>query len=134
VKLSGTQTIGGAKTFSTSPSVPNKTSAAENSGTAIATEAQVYAAAKSAVTLSNFTSGSGWRRLPDGFVIQWGGLVLTSNPQAITFPVAFTSLYTILTGQASAIVTYTENGNLTGFNAFGSAGLYFRYIAIGAIT
>jgi hypothetical protein len=36
------QTIGGTKTFSTSPVVPSKTADATNSGTAIATEAQVY--------------------------------------------------------------------------------------------
>ena len=42
VQTSGNQTIGGTKTFSTSPVVPNKTTKATNSGTSIATEAQVY--------------------------------------------------------------------------------------------
>ena len=42
VKLTGNQTIAGTKTFSTSPVVPSKTAAAANTGTAIATEAQVY--------------------------------------------------------------------------------------------
>ena len=42
VQTSGNQTIGGKKTFSTSPVVPNKTTKATNSGTSIATEAQVY--------------------------------------------------------------------------------------------
>lgn len=42
VKLTGNQTIAGTKTFSTSPVVPSKTSDATNTGTAIATEAQVY--------------------------------------------------------------------------------------------
>lgn len=42
VKLSWNQTIAWTKTFSTSPVVPSKTSDATNTGTAIATEAQVY--------------------------------------------------------------------------------------------
>ena len=42
VKLTGNQTVAWTKTFSTSPVVPSKTSDATNTGTAIATEAQVY--------------------------------------------------------------------------------------------
>ena len=42
VTVSGTQTITGTKTFSTSPVVPNKTSAPSTSGTAILTEGQGY--------------------------------------------------------------------------------------------
>jgi len=42
VRLSTNQTIAWTKTFSTSPVVPSKTADATNSGTAIATEAQVY--------------------------------------------------------------------------------------------
>lgn len=41
--VSSNQTIGGTKTFSISPLVPNKTSDATCDGTAIATEAQVKA-------------------------------------------------------------------------------------------
>jgi hypothetical protein len=42
VHLTGNETISDTKTFSTSPVVPSKIAAATNSGTAIATEAQVY--------------------------------------------------------------------------------------------
>lgn len=42
VDLTHDQTIAGTKTFSTSPVVPSKTADATNTGTAIATEAQVY--------------------------------------------------------------------------------------------
>lgn len=42
VQNSGNQTIGGVKTFASAPVVPNKTTVATNSGTSIATEAQVY--------------------------------------------------------------------------------------------
>ena len=40
--MSGNQTINGTKTFGTSPVVPSKTTDATNTGTAVATEAQVY--------------------------------------------------------------------------------------------
>ena len=49
------QTIGWTKTFSASPVVPNKTSAATNSWTAIATEAQVKAVADNIPTVNNST-------------------------------------------------------------------------------
>lgn len=42
VKITWNQTIDGTKTFTTSPVVPSKTTDATNTGTAIATEAQVY--------------------------------------------------------------------------------------------
>ena len=42
VQTSGDQTINGTKTFWTSPVVPSKTTDATNTGTAVATEAQVY--------------------------------------------------------------------------------------------
>ncbi len=45
VKLSGNQTINGEKTFGTMPKFPSKTTAAANSGTSPATEAQVYSVA-----------------------------------------------------------------------------------------
>ena len=48
VKLTWNQTIAWTKTFSISPIVPSKTSAATNTGTAIATEAQVYLKANNA--------------------------------------------------------------------------------------
>lgn len=48
VKLTGNQTVAGTKTFSTSPVVPSKSTAAANTPTAIATEAQVYLKANDA--------------------------------------------------------------------------------------
>lgn len=61
VKLTGTQTIAGTKTFSTSPVVPSKTTSATNSGTKIATEAQVYAVAQNIPTkTSELTNDSGF--------------------------------------------------------------------------
>ena len=58
VLLTWDQTVAGTKTFSTSPVVPSKTSAATNTGTAIATEAQVYLKANTSdvLTKTNTTS------------------------------------------------------------------------------
>ena len=53
VQTSWNQTIGWTKTFSTSPVVPSKTADATNTGTAIATEAQVY---KKQDTISDLTT------------------------------------------------------------------------------
>ena len=52
VQTSWNQTVAGTKTFSTSPVVPNKTSTATNTGTAIATEAQVYTVADAVSTIN----------------------------------------------------------------------------------
>ena len=51
VKLTGNQTIAGTKTFSTSPVVPTKNTAAGNNPTIIATEAQVYSSSSRIVNL-----------------------------------------------------------------------------------
>ena len=53
VKLTGNQTIAGTKTFSTSPPVPSKSTAAGNNATTIATEAQV--ALKANIASPTFT-------------------------------------------------------------------------------
>jgi hypothetical protein len=55
------QTIAWTKTFSTSPVVPSKTSAATNTWTAIATEAQVYTVAnKLSWVVDDTAFGSSW--------------------------------------------------------------------------
>jgi hypothetical protein len=57
VKTSWNQTIAWTKTFSTSPVVPSKTTAATNTWTAIATEAQVY---KKQDTISDLATIRSW--------------------------------------------------------------------------
>lgn len=58
VKLTGDQTVNGTKTFGTSPVVPNKTAAATNDWTAIATEKQVYDVAQDTATKANKVSSA----------------------------------------------------------------------------
>ena len=55
VDKSSAQTISGTKTFSAEPVLPSKTSAATNSGTKPATEAQVYTVAQAIPTVNNAT-------------------------------------------------------------------------------
>ena len=62
VKLTWNQTVAGTKTFSTSPVVPSKTAAATNTGTAIATEAQVYTVASSLSTLNTNAVKTSWNQ------------------------------------------------------------------------
>lgn len=64
VKLSGTQTINWQKTFWTSPIVPSKTSAATNTWTAIATEAQVYAKQNKLTAQTAYTSKGSATKVP----------------------------------------------------------------------
>ena len=60
VKLSWAQTVCWTKTFCTSPVVPSKTAAATNTGTAIATEAQVYAVKQAIPTNNNQLTNWCW--------------------------------------------------------------------------
>lgn len=80
VKLTWNQTIAWTKTFSTSPVVPSKTTTATNTGTAIATEAQVYSV-KSAVDLLSWL----WK-----FLSLWD----SSTWQPISFPLSTPYTYT----------------------------------------
>lgn len=60
VHLSWAETICWTKTFCTSPVVPSKTAAATNTGTAIATEAQVYSVKQSIPTNNSQLSNGCW--------------------------------------------------------------------------
>lgn len=66
VKLTWAQTIAWTKTFSTSPVVPNKTTAAANTWTAIATEAQVYKKQDTLVSGTNIKKVKGTSLLGSG--------------------------------------------------------------------
>ncbi len=61
------------------------------------------ATGKQVVNISQFAkslSGSGYQKLPGGFIIQWGGLTNTGGSQAVTFPIAF----------PAAVASITSNG------------------------
>ena len=62
VKITWNQTINWTKTFGTSPVVPSKTSDATNTGTAVATEAQVYKKQDTLVNQTNIKSVN-WNNL-----------------------------------------------------------------------
>jgi len=90
VKLTGDQSIAGTKTFSVSPVVPSKTSDATNTGTAIATEAQVY---KKQDTLTLPATPTNWhlvawwsdnKTLTDWWAIPTGVPTVWTNGQVLT--------------------------------------------------
>lgn len=88
------------------------------------------------------SSGQGAQRLPSGLLIQWGSVSGTNNDEVQTFPIPFTSLFSITatpvasSKSAMAIVQIYEPTN-TGFNQYrqtpsgASSNLGFRWIAVG---
>lgn len=66
VKISGDQTINGAKYFNYSPTVPNPTA-----GSHAANKAYVDSKTSSGGFTQSF-GYSGWTKFPNGFMIQWG--------------------------------------------------------------
>ena len=74
VDLSSTQTIGGSKTFSTSPSVPSKSSTAWDNPTTIATEKQVKNVADDLSTLDSNVVKTTWNQSI------WGTKTFTTEP------------------------------------------------------
>lgn len=98
------ETVAGTKTFSTSPVVPSKTADATNTGTAIATEAQVY---KKQDTLTQGT----WISISSNTVSNTWVLSVNSNTWAINLK-TINSTSLIWTGNITTPTTTVVN-NLT---------------------
>lgn len=98
------ETVAGTKTFSTSPVVPSKTTDATNTGTAIATEAQVY---KKQDTLTQGT----WISISSNTVSNTWVLSVNSNTWAINIK-TINSTSLIWTGNITTPTTTVVN-NLT---------------------
>jgi hypothetical protein len=93
VKLAGTQTITGAKTFSTSPVVP--TPATSDNSTKAASTAWVRASLGAIFTALGFsavigtTGGIAFPSILGGFVFNWGRTGTGLNSYSVTFPITF---------------------------------------------
>ena len=83
VNISGNQNINGTKYFNSSPTVPNPTS-----GTHAANKAYVDSKTSSGGYTQSF-GRSGWTKLPNGLIIQWGICGESTNTLPTTFPNAF---------------------------------------------
>ena len=89
------ETIDGVKTFTSSPVVPTPMDDSD----AVNKE---YADLK--VALTDFTgtnvslSYNGYQKLPSGLIIQWGAVVINSNPTTWTFPIAFPNKCVAISG------------------------------------
>lgn len=103
VKLSWNQTISWTKTFSTSPVVPSKTSDATNTGTAVATEAQVYKKQDTLVSGTNIKTINSTSLLGSGnisvltaeTVVSWNSGTTYTIKVSNTAPAAWTPNTTI---------------------------------------
>lgn len=104
VQTSWNQTIAWTKTFSTSPVVPNKTTAAANTWTAIATEAQVYKKQDKLTTQTAYTSKWTATKVPT-ITTNTLGQVTGITETSIAFPV--TSVW----GSTGAVWLKTINWN-----------------------
>lgn len=146
VTLSGNQTVGGIKTFTSSPIVPTPTTNTQAAN-------KQYADLK--VALSDFTGGNasfggnGYQKLPNGLIIQWGtysGVLGHSISYTATLPLAFPNYcikvltqygntpVSTLSGVGYAKIEARSNSSFTfqwGWYSGGSAQVSVDYIAIG---
>lgn len=89
----GSQTIGGVKTFSSSPVVPTPTAE---------TQAVNKAYVDAKIALLNFTGlnqsllANGYQKLPGGVIIQWGSFEPSASSTNVSFPTAFPSVCQIV--------------------------------------
>jgi len=126
VKLTGNQTIVGTKTFSTSPIVPSKTSAAETSGTAIATEAQVKSIADGAIADAKIENRTLVDHAANAIVVPVAAKLLTAWLQGIRDNLKY--LFNHKFYHASQISVGSGSCDL---NTYTNPGLYPIYLASG---
>ncbi|MDM2733980.1 hypothetical protein OGY35_01110, partial [Citrobacter sp. Ct235] len=67
--------------------------------------------------MSEWASGDGWRRTPDGYIEQWGTLLQDSNvTQTLLFPIPFLHKVENLCLTETTQSTSTSNVSAWGFN------------------
>jgi hypothetical protein len=105
------------------------TAASGTNTTALATTAFAYG------TLS--AAASGYTKLANGLIIQWGSasVVGVGGTAAVTFPVTFTTRYSLTLGNLAGVSYTYQNtaGSVTtsGFTMYGGGTLTSNWIAIG---
>ncbi|WP_431307336.1 gp53-like domain-containing protein [Escherichia coli] len=116
-----------------------------NVGLGTASKRNVGTGANQIPDMSAFASGSGYQKLPGGYILQWGSANAgnsASTGMSNTFPIPFPSgLVIITTGQIDPSYTSTQqpaavgisSPTLTGFIAKSTAANTdaFNYLAIG---
>lgn len=145
VETEGNQTIGGVKTFTSSPIVPTPTT-----GTQAVNKdyADLKVALASFIGTNQSLSSNGYQKLPGGLIIQWGEYTATmvhGQTYTVAFPIAFpnnclqvdTSLsntVSTVTTVISSPMTAKTSSNFTFQYGAANGGGYnttIRYIAIG---
>ena len=86
VNISGNQNINGTKSFNSSPTVPSP-----SASTHAANKAYVDSKTSggSYQQWFNTWANSGWTKLPNGLIIQWGFIYTSSVSVNVTLPIAF---------------------------------------------
>lgn len=123
INIPVTLNVNGAVTFSNSLSmsgslvVNSSGSFTDISATGNATitgsvSAARLSAANATITTNTFTLGtsnssaSGFTRLPNGLLYQWGTVLADSGSGTITFPTSFSTVYSIVATSNTAVATY----------------------------
>lgn len=138
VNLTDAQTISGVKTFSADTTISGKLSARNggNSITAAAKEDNTFVV----TTAGKSKAASGYYKLGNGLIIQWGRFTNTNNTFTVTLPTPFTAnnysiAYGCLDSQRSGDNTITTNTtsttNFTGWISCHSTTLKSQWVAIG---
>ncbi len=99
-----------------------------------ATPVQLTRGAISVSGNANSAGSTGYTFLPGGILIQWGTVTATTSGAAITFPVTFTTIYSITNSvhSAPAIASSVANVTNSGATAVSASGTpIFNWIAIG---
>lgn len=126
VKLTGTQTIAGTKTFSASPVVP--TPATSDNSTKAASTAWVRSALGTIFTALGFsavigtTGGIVFPSILGGFIFCWGRTGTGSTSYSVTFPIAFTTTPAqVMMTPFGAVVAGTADLQVTSLSPTGMA-------------
>jgi hypothetical protein len=108
VVISNTLSMSGSLTVNSTGSFTNVSA----TGTISAARLTASNASLSTNTLSLGTSSitaSGFSRLPNGLLYQWGSASATSTTGSVTFPSSFTTIYSIVATSNTAGTTYSPS-------------------------
>ncbi|EPJ7089075.1 gp53-like domain-containing protein [Citrobacter amalonaticus] len=91
----------------------------ENLGLGTAAIRDVGAGENQIPDMSEWASGDGWRRTPDGYIEQWGTLLQDSNvTQTLLFPIPFLNKVENICLTETTQSTSTSNVSAWGFNKY----------------
>ena len=117
------QTAGSASTAGTVTNAAQANITSLGTLTGLAVNGPLTRNGQTVLTVADFTTGSGWTRLPNGMLIQYGtGTVRSESYGYVYFPVAFNSFaYAVVSGSSQS----TSDGRQAGPGVVGTTTSYF---------